>query len=104
VYKIALNRRPTWLRWRILGPVAKGLRVAIPGNPLGMRIYKVIFAVAFVSGVAAGLYFRDWAAIGIFGGSTLLALAIMYMVLARLFDWPKLSWREILVDIVGLFS
>jgi hypothetical protein len=71
-------------------------------NQPGSRIYKAISALALVGGVAAALYLRDWAAIGIVAGCILLALAIMYMILARLFDWQRLSWREILDDIFGM--
>jgi hypothetical protein len=78
--------------------------LATQNNQPGLRIYKVISAIALVGGVAAALYFRDWAAIGIFAGGTLLALAIMYRILARLFDWPRHRWREILADTVGLLS
>jgi hypothetical protein len=64
------------------------------------RIEAMISLAAFAGGIAAAVYFRDLVAIGLIGCGVFAALALAYTILALLFAWPRLRWREFLRDIV----
>jgi hypothetical protein len=71
---------------------------AVPRVPAG------IFAASLASGVGAALYFQDWVAIGLIGVVTFAALTAIYTIVALLFNWPKLRWREFFADLVGFLT
>jgi hypothetical protein len=62
----------------------------------GARIEGMIFLAAIAGGIAAAIYFRDWIAIGLIGCVVFVGLAISYTILALVFGWPRLRWREFL--------
>jgi hypothetical protein len=68
------------------------------------RVEWMISAAAFVGGIAAAIYFRDWVAIGLIGCGVFVGLAITYTILALLFAWPRLRWREFLSEVVNFMT
>jgi hypothetical protein len=68
------------------------------------RIEWMIFAAALAGGIGAALYYRDWLTIGLVGCVVFVALAIIYTVLALLFVWPRLRWRNFLAEVVEFLA
>jgi len=68
------------------------------------RIEGMIFAAALAGGIGAAVYYRDWVAIGLIGCVVFVALAIIYTVLAHLFVWPRLRWRNFLGEVVEFLA
>ena len=67
---------------------------------LSHGIHGLIAAAAFAGGIVAALYFRDVVALALVGCGVFVALALAYTILALLFAWPKLRWREFLSEVV----
>jgi hypothetical protein len=71
---------------------------------LSRGIAGIIAAAAFASGIAAAIYFRDVVAIMLIGGGVFGGLAITYTILALLFVWPKLRWREFFGQVIDFLA
>jgi hypothetical protein len=71
---------------------------------LSRGVHGLIAAAALAGGIAAAIYFRDVAAIALVGCGVFVALALTYTILALLFAWPKLRWREFLSEVVDFLA
>jgi energy-coupling factor transporter transmembrane protein EcfT len=71
---------------------------------LSHGIHGLIAAAAFAGGIAAAVYFRDVVAIALIGCGVFVALALAYTILALLFVWPKLRWREFLSEVIDFLA
>jgi hypothetical protein len=98
---LAHDRKKQNRCYALSGPkgVVASMKSVPQAKPLVLRIHDRLCIAAFLGSVGLAIYYREWEVVGLVGGGALVVLTFGYMILARLFGWPRLRWRRVLADL-----